>query len=241
MRRRDATGHDGAQRRGARGKAHPVPHRHQPRRRHHRRRRHLRRRRQRSVAPGRARRGGGHLHLAGRPRPGPGQAAARLHGHGRAKGQEHRPAGPGVSDRSGGGRAVAGRRTGCAPVARRRCRPGGPVGARRGGGLDALSAPAGARAGAGVDGAHGLSAPRQAVDRGAGVRQPEPGPRPGLLQRRHHRGHHFRALQVPGDVRHRPQLELHLQGKAGEGAAGGRGAGGALRAGGPSATTPTRK
>ena len=56
------------------------------------------------------------------------------------------------------------------------------------------------------------AAPRQAVDRGAAVRQYERRSGAGIFRRRHGRGDHHRALPHPLAVRHRPQFELHLQG-----------------------------
>ena len=64
------------------------------------------------------------------------------------------------------------------------------------------------------------AAARQALDRGAAVRQPERRPGAGLLRRRHRRGHHHRAVPHLAAVRHRPQLELRLQGQGGRRAAG---------------------
>src|SRR6266446_606692 len=58
------------------------------------------------------------------------------------------------------------------------------------------------------------AAPRQAVDRGAALRQYERGPRAGVFRRRHGRGDHHRALPHPLAVRDRPQFELHLQGSS---------------------------
>ena len=60
--------------------------------------------------------------------------------------------------------------------------------------------------------ATGAAAPRQAVDRGAAVRQYERRPGAGIFRRRHGRGDHHRALPHPLALRHRPQFELHLQG-----------------------------
>ena len=56
------------------------------------------------------------------------------------------------------------------------------------------------------------AAPRQAVDRGAALRQYERRPGAGIFRRRHGRGDHHRALPHPLAVRHRPQFDLHLQG-----------------------------
>src|SRR5271167_4498803 len=63
--------------------------------------------------------------------------------------------------------------------------------------------------GAGVTGA---AASRQAVDRGAALRQYERRSGAGVFRRRHGRGDHHRALPHPLALRHRPQFELHLQG-----------------------------
>ena len=62
--------------------------------------------------------------------------------------------------------------------------------------------------------ATGAAAPRQAVDRGAAVRQYERRPGAGIFRRRHGRGDHHRTLADPLALRHRPQFELHLQGPA---------------------------
>ena len=56
-----------------------------------------------------------------------------------------------------------------------------------------------------------LAAPRQAVDRGAAVRQYERRSGAGIFRRRHGRGDHHRAQPHPLALRHRPQFELHLQ------------------------------
>ena len=53
-------------------------------------------------------------------------------------------------------------------------------------------------------------APRQAVNRGVGLCQHERRSRAGVLHRRHHRGHHHRALTLPVTVRDRPQLVVLL-------------------------------
>ena len=60
--------------------------------------------------------------------------------------------------------------------------------------------------------ATGAAAPRQAVDRGAALRQYERRSGAGIFRRRHGRGDHHRALPHPLAVRHRPQFDLHLQG-----------------------------
>ena len=57
-------------------------------------------------------------------------------------------------------------------------------------------------------GGTGAAAARQAVDRGAAVRQYERRPGAGIFRRRHGRGDHHRALAHPLAVRHRPQFEL---------------------------------
>ena len=44
----------------------------------------------------------------------------------------------------------------------------------------------------------------------------------GVLHRRHHRRHHHRAVALPRPVRHRAQLQLHLQGQGDRRAHGGR-------------------
>ena len=62
-------------------------------------------------------------------------------------------------------------------------------------------------------GAARAAAARQALARGAAVRQPERRPGAGLLRGRDRRGHHHRPVQGLGPVRHRPQLELRLQGQ----------------------------
>jgi adenylate cyclase len=51
---------------------------------------------------------------------------------------------------------------------------------------------------------------RQAVDRGAAVRQYERRPGAGIFRRRHGRGDHHRTLPHPLALRHRPQFELYL-------------------------------
>ncbi len=56
------------------------------------------------------------------------------------------------------------------------------------------------------------AAPRQAVDRGAALRQYERRPGAGILRRRHGRGDHHRALAHQVALRHRPQFELYVQG-----------------------------
>ena len=58
----------------------------------------------------------------------------------------------------------------------------------------------------------GAAAARQAVDRGAALRQHERRPRAGIFRRRHGRGDHHRALPHPLALRDRPQFDLHLQG-----------------------------
>jgi hypothetical protein len=70
------------------------------------------------------------------------------------------------------------------------------------------------------------------VDRGAAVRQPQRRRRAGILRRRHDRGHHHGAVVLAVVLRHRPQFELHLQGRGGGCAPGGAGARRPLRAGG---------
>ena len=60
-------------------------------------------------------------------------------------------------------------------------------------------------------GSPALAAPRQAVDRGAALRQYERRPGAGIFRRRHGRGDHHRAVAHPLALRHRPQFELHLQ------------------------------
>ena len=72
---------------------------------------------------------------------------------------------------------------------------------------------------------------RQALDRGPAVPEPERRPGAGVFRRRHGGGHHHRLVAHPLAVRHRPQLELHLQGPGGRREAGGPRAGRALRAG----------
>ena len=62
--------------------------------------------------------------------------------------------------------------------------------------------------------AAGAAAARQAVDRGAALRQYERRPGAGIFRRRHGRGDHHRALPHPLALRHRPQFDLHLQGPA---------------------------
>ena len=59
---------------------------------------------------------------------------------------------------------------------------------------------------------------RKALGCRPAVRQYERRPRAGLLRRRHHRRHHHRAVAIAGASRHRPQLDLHLQGQGDEGA-----------------------
>ena len=54
---------------------------------------------------------------------------------------------------------------------------------------------------------------RQAVGGDPAVLQHEQRPRAGVLQRRHHRGHHHRPVEGFGPVRARPQYRLHLQGQ----------------------------
>ena len=85
----------------ARGGAHPLPHRDQPRRRDRRgRRRPLRRRRQRRRPAGAARRAGRDRGLGHRLRPPPGQARLRPRPPRRAAAQEHRAAGAGLPGRA---------------------------------------------------------------------------------------------------------------------------------------------
>ena len=54
---------------------------------------------------------------------------------------------------------------------------------------------------------------RQALARGAAVREPERRCGAGLLRGRDHRGRHHRPVDAFGPVRHRPQLELRLPGQ----------------------------
>ena len=63
-----------------------------------------------------------------------------------------------------------------------------------------------------VPDAAGVAAPRQAVDRGAAVRQYERRSGAGIFRRRHGRGDHHRPLPHPLAFRDRPQFDLHLQG-----------------------------
>ena len=72
---------------------------------------------------------------------------------------------------------------------------------------------------------------RQALHCRPAVPEPERRSRAGLLRRRHGGGHHHGAVAHPLAVRHRAQLELHLQGPGGGREAGRPRAGRALRAG----------
>ena len=74
-------------------------------------------------------------------------------------------------------------------------------------------------------------ASRQALHRCLAVPEPERRPRAGVLRRRHGGGHHLGLVAHSLAVRHRAQLELHLQGPGGGREAGGPRAGRALRAG----------
>ena len=56
---------------------------------------------------------------------------------------------------------------------------------------------------------------RQAFHRRAAIRQHERRSQAGVLQRRHHRGDHHRPLEDPAVLRHRPELNFHLQGQGG--------------------------
>ena len=55
----------------------------------------------------------------------------------------------------------------------------------------------------------------QTLDRRPALRQHERRSRSGILCRRDRRGHHHRAVALPAPLRHRPQLDLHLQGPGG--------------------------
>ena len=56
-------------------------------------------------------------------------------------------------------------------------------------------------------------AARQALDRRSRLHQYEWGTGAGVFQRRHYRGYHHRAVPVLRAVRHRPELELPVQGQ----------------------------
>jgi class 3 adenylate cyclase len=61
-------------------------------------------------------------------------------------------------------------------------------------------------------GSAGVATPRQAVDRGAALRQYERRPGAGVFRRRHGRGDHHGAQPHPLAVRDRAQQHVHLQG-----------------------------
>ena len=56
------------------------------------------------------------------------------------------------------------------------------------------------------------SASRQALDRGPAVPEHERRSRAGIFRRRHRRRHHHRAVTGQMVLRHRPKLQLHVQG-----------------------------
>ena len=202
------------QRPAAGGPPDAVPDRHQPGRRDRRGGADLRRRREHRGAPGGPGRRGRRLPVGHRLRPGRGKAAPGLRLPGRAHRQEHRAPGARLSrSPRPGGADTRCRRSGrsVAPAARARECDRGPSPSRC-----CWARAARALASLGPPQSVGSPPARQAVGGRAAVREPEPGPRAGLLQRRRHRGSHHRALEGLGAVRHRAELRLHLQGQTGE-------------------------